>query len=250
MTIESSDLDATAAGDARAVTSALALWRARLVPVWAVLRGPYPTLVSRAMVGGIFLVTGILKALDVAGFDRSIRAYQMVPGALVPIMANGLPWLEIVVGAYVLAGLYRRWSALAAGALLVIFMIAMGQALVRGLTLDCGCFGTGLGGAALREEVNLGSILRDGVWLLMAAHLYFVAGIWTADGYLARRGQGQGAEERQSNARSLEGPAHGAMTTRGPKGPVHGTDAAVNGRRGVAAAPGRVAGRPRGKRRR
>jgi uncharacterized membrane protein YphA (DoxX/SURF4 family) len=170
------------------VAATLARWRARLAPVRAFLRGPYPTLVSRAVLGGVFLLTGILKALDVAGFERSIRAYQMVPDALVPIMANGLPWLEIVVGLYVLAGLYRRWSALAAGALLVIFMIAMGQALARGLTLDCGCFGTALGGAALREEVNLGSILRDGVWLLMAAHLYFVPSIWTADGYLARRG--------------------------------------------------------------
>jgi uncharacterized membrane protein YphA (DoxX/SURF4 family) len=167
--------------------SAITHWRARLAPLWAFLRGPYPTLVSRLVVGGVFLLTGILKALDVAGFARSIRAYQMVPDGLVPVMANGLPWVEIIVGAYVLAGLYRRWSALAAGALLLIFMIAMGQALARGLTLQCGCFGTALSGAALREDVNIGSILRDGLWLLMAAHLYFVPGIWTADGYLAQR---------------------------------------------------------------
>ncbi|HEY7983669.1 MAG TPA: MauE/DoxX family redox-associated membrane protein [Ktedonobacterales bacterium] len=185
MPSNTSDRAVTATDEA---ASATAGWRARLAPAWALLRGPYPTLVSRAVVGGIFLLTGILKALDVAGFERSIQAYQMVPGGLVPIMANGLPWLEIVVGAYVLAGLYRRWSALAAGALLVIFIIAMGQALVRGLTLQCGCFGTALGGAALREEVNLGSILRDGVWLLLAAHLAFVPGIWTADDWLARRG--------------------------------------------------------------
>lgn len=188
MPTDVTDLDAAMAGASGDATSALALWRRRLAPLWAFLRGPYPTLVSRLVVGGVFLLTGIFKALDVTTFERSIRAYQMVPGALVPIMANGLPWLEIIVGAYVLAGLYRRWSALIAGALLVIFMIAMGQALVRGLTLQCGCFGTALSGAALREDVNIGSMLRDGVWLLMAAHLYFVPGIWTVDDYLARRG--------------------------------------------------------------
>jgi uncharacterized membrane protein YphA (DoxX/SURF4 family) len=177
--------DTTNLGAARAIT----LWRARVAPLWAFLRGPYPTLVSRLVVGGVFLLTGVLKALDVTSFARSIRAYQIVPEALVPIMANGLPWLEIALGAYVLAGLYRRWSALATGALLVIFMIAMGQAMARGLTLQCGCFGTALSGAALREDVNIGSILRDGVWLLMAAHLYFVPSIWTADDYLARRGR-------------------------------------------------------------
>jgi uncharacterized membrane protein YphA (DoxX/SURF4 family) len=235
MPSKSTDQAIPAASDA---TSDAADWRARLAPAWAFLRGPYPTLVSRAVVGGVFLLTGILKALDVPSFEHSIQAYQMVPAVLVPVMANGLPWLEIVVGAYVLAGLYRRWSALVVGALLVIFMIAMGQALARGLTLQCGCFGAALGGAALREEVNIGSILRDGVWLLLAAHLYFVSGIWTADGWLARRAG------RRGGGAGREAVASG---NRGAEGPAHESGAAINGRRAPARPSGRATTRARTK---
>jgi uncharacterized membrane protein YphA (DoxX/SURF4 family) len=158
--------------------------RERWQTVWTLLRGPYPTLVSRAVLGGVFLFSGIAKALAPAGFARDIAAYQMLPPALASIMAYGLPWLEILLGLYLLAGLYLRWSAVVTGGLLVVFMIAMGQAIARGLTLNCGCFGSALGGAALREQVNGWSIARDGVWLLMAAHLWFVPSIWTVDARL------------------------------------------------------------------
>jgi putative oxidoreductase len=37
----------------------------------------------------------------------------------------------------------RRVGSLAIGIILVVFMIALASALLRGLTLDCGCFGVG-----------------------------------------------------------------------------------------------------------
>lgn len=148
---------------------------------WTFARGPYPTLVSRLALGVVFLLAGVGKAIDPAGFARDIRAYQMLPGIAVTVMAYGLPWLEIALAVYLLAGLYLRWAAAITGALLVIFMIAMGQALARGLTLSCGCFGAGLGGVALGEEVSVGSILRDALWLLLAVHLVVVQSVWTLD---------------------------------------------------------------------
>jgi uncharacterized membrane protein YphA (DoxX/SURF4 family) len=137
--------------------------------------------VSRLALGVVFLLAGVGKAIDPVGFARDIRAYQMLPGVAVTVMAYGLPWLEIALAVYLLAGLYLRWAAAITGLLLVIFMIAMGQALARGLTLTCGCFGAGIGGASLSEEVSVGSILRDALWLLLAAHLVVVQSIWTLD---------------------------------------------------------------------
>jgi uncharacterized membrane protein YphA (DoxX/SURF4 family) len=183
------------AGRASAVVGARfgATARERWQTVLTVLRGPYPTLVSRAVLGGVFLFSGIAKALNPAGFARDIAAYKMLVPSFASIMAYGLPWLEILLGLYLLAGLYLRWSAIVTGGLLVVFMIAMGQAIARGLTLDCGCFGAALGGAALREQVNGWSIARDGVWLLMAAHLWFVPSVWTVD---ARLHAGSDTERR------------------------------------------------------
>ena len=162
---------------------------------WTFARGPYPTLVSRLALGVVFLLAGVGKAIDPAGFARDIRAYQMLPGIAVTVMAYGLPWLEIALAVYLLAGLYLRWAAAITGALLVIFMIAMGQALARGLTLSCGCFGAGLGGVALGEEVSVGSILRDALWLLLAVHLVVVQSVWTLDERIRGRSGRPAAQE-------------------------------------------------------
>jgi uncharacterized membrane protein YphA (DoxX/SURF4 family) len=149
--------------------------------IWEALRGPYPTLISRAVLGVVFLLAGIGKALDMRAFAVEIDAYQMVPGTLVQPMSIALPLLEILIGVYVLLGLMQRWAAGAAGALLLIFIAAMAWAMLRGLTLDCGCFGNVPGLSAFRDTVSAGTILRDALWLLLAVHLMLVPGIWSVD---------------------------------------------------------------------
>lgn len=160
-------------------------WRA----AWDFLRGPYPTLVSRAVLGGIFLLAGISKALDTRAFASEISAYQIAPAGLVQPMVIALPLLEILIGVYLLLGLMQRWAAAAAGALLLIFICTMTWALARGLTLDCGCFGNALGLNTLRETVSAESIARDMLWLLLAIHLIIVPGTWSLDALRRKRAQ-------------------------------------------------------------
>ena len=155
--------------------------------VWGVLRGPYPTLLSRGVVGGVFLLAGISKALNTGAFAAEISAYQLVPAPLVPPMALALPWLEIVLAAYLLLGLAQRWAATAAGALLLVFIGAMAATLVRGLTLECGCFGNVLGVSLVRDTVSVGSIVRDLIWLVLCVHLLIVPGVWSLDTLRGRR---------------------------------------------------------------
>jgi uncharacterized membrane protein YphA (DoxX/SURF4 family) len=161
--------------------------RLRWGAIWSFLRGPYPTLVSRAVVGGVFLLAGVSKALDINAFAGEISAYQIVPTALVQPMAIALPLLEILIGGYLLLGLMQRWAAAAAGALLLVFIAAMAWALARGLALDCGCFGSTLGLSAFRETVSIGSVARDVLWLLFAIHLIIVPGVWSLDAFRRKR---------------------------------------------------------------
>ncbi|MBS2022080.1 MAG: hypothetical protein JST92_06690, partial [Deltaproteobacteria bacterium] len=67
---------------------------------------------------------------------------QVAP-AMAPAMAIALPWVEIVLGLAVAIGplVWRRAAALALSGLLVAFTIAVAQAVVRGINIDCGCFG-------------------------------------------------------------------------------------------------------------
>jgi uncharacterized membrane protein YphA (DoxX/SURF4 family) len=148
---------------------------------WDFLRGPYPTLVSRVILGAVFLLAGVSKALDMNAFAGEINAYQMMPSTLVSPLSIALPLVEILLGVYLLLGLMQRWAAVASGVLLLIFIAAMTQAMARGLTLDCGCFGNTLGLSAFRDSVSVGTIIRDVIWLLLAVHLFFIPGIWTID---------------------------------------------------------------------
>jgi uncharacterized membrane protein YphA (DoxX/SURF4 family) len=120
-------------------------------------------------------------------FAGEISAYQIVPAALVQPMSVALPLLEILIGVYLLVGLMQRWAAVAAGALLLIFIAAMAWALAKGLTLDCGCFGNTPGLNAFRDTVSMGTVIRDALWLLFAVHLSIIPGVWSVDAFRHRR---------------------------------------------------------------
>lgn len=107
---------------------------------------PLVFLVIRLITGGIFVLFGLAKALEPqASFYASIRAYNMLPDSIVPFFATCVLIAEIVCGLGVVLGLYARYSAYGLLILLVMFIIAITQAMVRGIYLpDCGCSGSWL----------------------------------------------------------------------------------------------------------
>ena len=94
------------------------------------------------VVGGAFLVAGLLKLADPAKFAVDVSHYRLVPHALLNLVAILLPWIEVTSGVCVLAGLWLRAAALVITSLSAVFFAAILSALVRGLNIECGCFGT------------------------------------------------------------------------------------------------------------
>ncbi len=90
----------------------------------------------------VWLTAGIAKLADLALFKEQVGKYDLLPHVLVAPFAYGLPFLETGVGLYLLVGLLVRGTAWVSTGLMVIFLIAQGQAWARGLRLDCGCFGS------------------------------------------------------------------------------------------------------------
>lgn len=74
-------------------------------------------------------------------FADSIATFQILPRVLIVPVALGLPPLEILSGVLVLSGWWTRVGALAVAILTAIFCVALASALVRGLSINCGCFG-------------------------------------------------------------------------------------------------------------
>jgi putative oxidoreductase len=127
------------------------------------------TLVLRLLVGGVFLVAGVLKVLDPAHFAADIDHYRILPYFAVAPLAYYLPWLEIICGTAVIVDAARR-SAL--GLLLVmtvVFIVAIASAWMRGLDIRCGCFGAA-STAPLSVDLAFDIVLCGMlIWLLRTA---------------------------------------------------------------------------------
>ncbi|MGW6278135.1 MauE/DoxX family redox-associated membrane protein [Kribbella sp. NPDC055071] len=129
------------------------------------------SLVARLVLGGVMLVAGALKVTDPETAAQAVRAYELLPSALVEPVGWGLPFLEIAIGLLLIVGFGVRAAAVAAGVFLLVFIAAVGSAWARGLSIDCGCFGGG-GQVAPGEAKYLQEILRDLGLLLLAAWLW------------------------------------------------------------------------------
>jgi len=178
--------------------------------VVAFLTGPYPTLVSRLVLGGILFLAGLSKLGVPETMRQSILAYEIaLPSSLVSFMATALPILEVGLGIWLIVGLFIRFSAIVSVVFMAIFTIAITQAWLRGLNIDCGCFGgaqsNSLGVAILtalgpvgdylgHETAGPATIIRDVVLLLMGIHLIFVPSIFSIDN-LRNRGRFEEVEE-------------------------------------------------------
>jgi uncharacterized membrane protein YphA (DoxX/SURF4 family) len=98
---------------------------------------------ARLVVGGVWLAAGLLKVSDGAGSVRAVRAYDLLPEAIVPTVGHLLPALEIVVGLALIVGALTRAAALVSALLFVAFIVGISLAWARGLQIECGCFGGG-----------------------------------------------------------------------------------------------------------
>ena len=101
------------------------------------------SLVARLVLGGTLLAAGLLKVSHPYTSAAAVRAYRLLPNGLANLIGQTLPWVEIGISLALILGLGVRISSAMAGILMVIFIIGVGSAWARGLTIDCGCFGGG-----------------------------------------------------------------------------------------------------------
>ena len=148
------------------------------------------------MLGGVFIVAGALKVIDPQSSVAAVRAYRLLPSSLETMVGWGLPFAEIALGLLLLAGIATRAVAAATAILLLVFIVAVASAAVRGLSIDCGCFGGG--GEVAPGQTAYGAELRSRRWSVAAG---VVAGVATAQPARARwvwNARDQPHDERRS----------------------------------------------------
>ena len=106
-------------------------------------------------------------------FAMSIDAYKVLPDWAVLVVARTLPWAEMLIGLALMAGRWLRISSAAASLLLLMFFVLMVRAYIKGMQIDCGCFGPG-------DAISVLTLARDGS--LLAGYLFLT---WMS--FLGRR---------------------------------------------------------------
>ncbi len=119
----------------------------------------------------IFIYAGALKAWDAPAFYRNIRMYHLMPEGAAWYVAHYLPWLEIITGAALLWKRSRCAASFIISGSLLVFMLAILSAWMRGLNIDCGCFGETAG------KSNYYWVLSRDL-LMLAAALYLLRISW------------------------------------------------------------------------
>jgi rhodanese-related sulfurtransferase len=125
---------------------------------------------ARLIMAGIFIYASIEKIAHPAAFAKDVYNYQILPDALINLTALVLPWLELLLGLGLLAGIWLPGAVLLVNGLLLVFLAAFVFNLARGLDVDCGCFGAGGVGPPMATHWYL---LRDAGFLAVGAFLFY-----------------------------------------------------------------------------
>ena len=122
----------------------------------------------RLAVGGVFVAAGALKIWDPGRFAGDVANYRLLPDALVNLVAIILPWIEVLAGGLLMAGIWKRPSALLIAIMMAVFLAGIGQAVYRHLDIRCGCFST-----IEARHVGLTALMEDLALFVAAAWLTF-----------------------------------------------------------------------------
>jgi uncharacterized membrane protein YphA (DoxX/SURF4 family) len=125
----------------------------------------------RLVLGGMWLWAALAKILDPSQSVIAVRAYRLLPEALVRPVAWGLPFLELAIAVLLLFGIRTRLAAWLSLGLLGVFIASVASAWARGLSISCGCFGGGGVAAGVDWTTYAVEIARDTVLLALSAWL-------------------------------------------------------------------------------
>jgi hypothetical protein len=114
------------------------------------------SVITRMILGGIFVVAGFAKLLDGANFLTTVQRLGFVPVGLILPSTTLIVQSEIWLGLALFVGFRTRMVAALLSGLISVFVLVIVVALLRGTVVECGCFGY-----LDSEKIGIGVIIRD-----------------------------------------------------------------------------------------
>ena len=161
------------------------------------MRAAYFLILIRIAIGLVYVISGAEKLLQpYENFLYIIEGYDMIPYTGIQcVIAWLFPWLEYLLGGLLVLGLWTKQGLISVSVFSVMFIVVVGQAIVRKLPLtECGCFGD-LVDMPLTATLFIDILL----FLLVILLLYFYdhgVSSWAIDRYWIKR---EGSDDAQKN---------------------------------------------------
>ena len=121
-------------------------------------------MICRICLGLMFIYASLDKIAHPEEFAKQIGYYKVLPFGVENILGIVLPWTELIIGICLIAGLLVDGATLLSIIMMLVFILAISQAMLRGIDITCGCFKV----SADSDKLGLDTIIRDIVFLVMS----------------------------------------------------------------------------------
>ena len=123
---------------------------------------------SHLLIGYMFIFSGFVKLPDLKGFWKIVIQYGVVPPKLTKTVAYTQPFVELVIGWFVLLGVMPMILA----GLALLMMLGTTYFVWVGLHKNkemenCGCFGV-----AFKVKLTWRKFFENCIWILLALQLF------------------------------------------------------------------------------
>ena len=123
-------------------------------------------LLCRVILGVILIYASIDKIVHPAEFAKAMGNYNVLPFGLENLLGIVLPILELLVGICLVFGIMLDGSAIITAGMMTVFIIALSQAMIRGIDINCGCFKVTVENGG--HQVGIRRIIEDFLFLGMS----------------------------------------------------------------------------------
>ena len=104
----------------------------------------------------VLFLAGLGKIASYRRFRSAVANYELLPTAVVPVVARAVPVGEVLIAGLLVADAVMPVAVAGAVGALTLFAVAMAVNLVRGREIDCGC-----GGGSHPRPISWWLVLRN-----------------------------------------------------------------------------------------
>jgi len=130
------------------------------------------TIIPRIILGFVFIIASYYKILDPASFADNIHNFHLTPVSVENLAGIILPWLELILGVFLIFGVFLEGSISLTIGLYIFFIFILSQAVFRGIDVHCGCFKTEADAGVTDLKMSLIKRIGEDLLLLGMAFIY------------------------------------------------------------------------------